>query len=109
MGGVLGVVLTDGSGLDDHSRQRELFDTGNEIDIHALGKDIGSPGDLTGTQVQLIQQSGDGPGICRVHVSDIQVGHRLPGCLRRLLVHSALACDFKAGAHFTKQLPGGRK
>ena len=104
MGGISGVVLADGGGLDVHPGQVQLLHPGDKVDVHIGGKDVlGGDIDLLGAQVQLIEHSGHRPGVLGGHAADVQVGDGLAVFLGFFAVQRPFALDAEALAHLAQQ------
>ena len=103
MGGYLSIILSDAHRVNTHSGQSVLLHLSNKADVHILGKDILLPIDVPAAEIDLIQHAGQGPGIRRSQIADIQRWNCRPlGGI--FAVHCPLPADGKAGAHQAQQL-----
>ena len=106
MGGVGGVILPDGGGVDDHAGQPQLLHPRNKADVHPLGEDVDVAIDVPGAEIQLIEHPGHRPGLRRVHVTQVQGGDGVALLLGGLLVHGPLPLQLEGAAHQAQQLRG---
>ena len=74
VGGVGGVILAGGGGLDDHAGEREFFHPGDEVDVHVGGKAIGRLVHALGAQQLLIQHPSRVPHLVLPQAAQVQLG-----------------------------------
>ena len=65
MGGYLSIILSDAHRVNTHSGQSVFLHLSNKADVHILGKDILLPIDIPAAEIDLIQHTGQSPGIRR--------------------------------------------